>query len=145
MEAVLSSSCSAAGGRCRALPDGTDNGTHALLGANTAALGLLRRIGALDGWVEPEPAGLPVLDLRDGRAFRVALSPWGWTNPALRPPGFSAGALLALCDTLPALKGDEADAVRRLVEQGPPAEEVGLEGYGAPLISSATIPVGAPR
>ena len=30
-----------------------------------------------------------------------------------------AAALLALCDTLPALKGDEADAVRRLVEQGP--------------------------
>ena len=52
-----------------------------------AALGLLARIGALEGWVEPEPAGLPVLDLRDGRAFRVALSPLGWGDPALRPPG----------------------------------------------------------
>ncbi|WP_205963508.1 hydroxysqualene dehydroxylase [Roseicella aquatilis] len=85
-----------AGGRCRALPDGTDNGTHALLGANAAALGLLRRIGALEGWVEPEPEGLPVLDLRDHRAFRVALSPLAWRDPALRPPGLSAGALLAL-------------------------------------------------
>ena len=45
------------------------------------------------------------------------------------------------------------EAVRRLVEQGPPAEEVGLSGYGADpalstgpaLISTATIPVGAPR
>ena len=75
---VLHEAAPNAGGRCRALPDGTDNGTHALLGANTAALGLLARIGALEGWVEPEPAGLPVLDLRDGRAFRVALSPLGW-------------------------------------------------------------------
>jgi nitrate reductase molybdenum cofactor assembly chaperone NarJ/NarW len=60
---------------------------------------------------------------------------------------------VALCDTLPELAGTEADAVRRLVEQGPPAEEVGLAGYaadpalasGPALISSATIPVGAPR
>ncbi|WP_149540760.1 FAD-dependent oxidoreductase [Siccirubricoccus phaeus] len=85
-----------AGGRCRALPDGTDNGTHALLGANRAALGFLAAIGAREGWVEPEPDGLPVLDLRDGRAFRVALSPFAWGDPALRPPGLSAGALLAL-------------------------------------------------
>ena len=50
---VLHEAAPNAGGRCRALPDGTDNGTHALLGANTAALGLLARIGALEGWVEP--------------------------------------------------------------------------------------------
>ena len=93
---VLHEATPQAGGRCRALPDGTDNGTHALLGANTVALGFLRRIGAAEGWVEPEPAGLPVLDTRDGRAFHVALSPFAWGNPALRPPGFSAGALLAL-------------------------------------------------
>lgn len=93
---VLHESTPQAGGRCRALPDGTDNGTHALLGANTVALGFLKRIGALEGWVEPEPAGLPVLDARDGRAFRVGLSPYDWRDPALRPPGFSAGALLAL-------------------------------------------------
>ena len=53
-------------------------------------------IGALDGWVEPEPGGLPVLDMRDGRAFRVGLSPFGWGDPALRPPGHSTGAVLAL-------------------------------------------------
>jgi hypothetical protein len=93
---ALHESTSQAGGRCRALPDGTDNGTHALIGANKAALGFLARIGARAGWVEPEPGGLPVLDLRDGRAFRLALSPFGWRDRALRPPGLSTGALLAL-------------------------------------------------
>ncbi len=95
-QVVLHEATPGAGGRARALPDGTDNGTHALLGANTAALGLLKRIGAMEGWVEPEPAGLPVLDRRDGRAFRVALSPFQWRDPALRPPGFSGRAVMAL-------------------------------------------------
>ncbi len=85
-----------AGGRARALPDGTDNGTHALVGANTAALAFLARIGARDGWVEPEPEGLPVLDLADGSARRVALSPLAWGNKALRPAGASWGAVLAM-------------------------------------------------
>ena len=37
--------------------------------------------------------------------------------------------LVALAATLPELDGEGVDAVRRLVEQGPPQEEVGLEGY----------------
>jgi phytoene dehydrogenase-like protein len=85
-----------AGGRARALPDGTDNGTHALVGANRAALGFLERIGARAGWVEPEPGGLPVLDLADGGARRVALSPLAWGDAARRPAGVSLGALLAM-------------------------------------------------
>jgi hydroxysqualene dehydroxylase len=85
-----------AGGRARALPDGTDNGTHALVGANTAALAFLRRIGARRGWIEPEPQGLPVLDLKDGSARRVALSPFAWGSAALRPEGASLGAVLAM-------------------------------------------------
>jgi len=93
---VVHEAAPVAGGRCRALPDGTDNGTHALLGANRAALRFLARIGARDGWVEPEPCGLPVLDLRDGASRRVALSPLAWTDPARRPAGFSAPALLAM-------------------------------------------------
>ena len=34
------------------------------------------------------------------------------------------GALVALCATLPALKGEEVDAIRRLVEEGPPAQVI---------------------
>ncbi len=85
-----------AGGRCRALPDGTDNGTHALMGANHAALRFLDAIGARDGWVEPEPEGLPVLDLADGAARRIAASPLAWRDPSLRPPGLSAGGMFAM-------------------------------------------------
>ena len=93
--------------------------------------------------------------LNDHRAgvemLRLALTGWRNDDGTVGSPW--AAALLAICATLPELKGEEADAVRRLVEQGPPAEEVGLSGYGADpaltggpaLISSATIPVGAPR
>ena len=93
--------------------------------------------------------------LADHRAgvemLRLALL--GWRNDDGSTGSPWAAALVALCATLPELKGEEADAVRRLVEQGPPTEEVGLSGYGADpalstgpaLISSASIPVGAPR
>ncbi len=40
-----------------------------------------------------------------------------------------ADVAVALCATLPALHGDDADAVARLIAQGPPAEEVGLDAY----------------
>ena len=91
-------------------------------------------------------------DYRAGvEMLRLALT--GWRNDDGSTGSPWAPALVALCRTLPELKGEEADAVHRLVEQGPPAEEVGLSGYGADpalaagpaLISSATIPVGAPR
>lgn len=89
--------------------------------------------------------------LNDHRAgvemMRLALASWdkGDGSPWL-------GVLQAVCDTLPALDGDEADAVRRLIENGPPAEEVGLDGYaaaaqpsGPDVIAPARIPVGAPQ
>jgi hypothetical protein len=85
-----------AGGRARALPDGTDNGTHALLGANHAALAFLEATGGRPGWIEPEPDGLPVLDLADQTARRVALSPLRWGEAAQRPAGLSFGSVLAL-------------------------------------------------
>ncbi|MDQ6522023.1 nitrate reductase molybdenum cofactor assembly chaperone [Nocardioides sp. LHD-245] len=83
--------------------------------------------------------------LADHRAgvemLRLALS--GWRNDDGTSGSPWAGALRAVCATLPELRGDEADAVRRLVEQGPPAEDVGLEGYGAgpALIAPATLTV----
>nr|MCU0944706.1 squalene/phytoene synthase family protein [Rubritepida sp.] len=85
-----------AGGRARALPDGTDNGTHARIGANRVALRFLTEIGAREGWVEPEAEGLPVLDLADGSARRVALSPAGWWRADRRPAGVSPGAVGAM-------------------------------------------------
>ncbi|HET6166910.1 MAG TPA: nitrate reductase molybdenum cofactor assembly chaperone [Marmoricola sp.] len=43
-----------------------------------------------------------------------------------------AGAVEAVCATLPRVRADEQDLVRKLVEEGPPAEEVGLTPYGEP-------------
>jgi nitrate reductase molybdenum cofactor assembly chaperone NarJ/NarW len=58
-------------------------------------------------------------------------------------------AVAAVCDTLPPLRGDDVDAVQRLVEQGPPGEEVGLDSAGSPLtqpyLIDPQIPVGVPR
>ncbi len=114
-----------AGGRCRALPDGTDNGTHALTGANTAALGFLREIGAEDGWVEPELGALPVFDLGDDTARRVALAPLRWRHAAARPAGLSVAALWALSTG----QGSVAAALRR--------HSVFLRGFVEPLTVAA--------
>ena len=43
-----------------------------------------------------------------------------------------AGAVEAVTATLPPLKGDEVEAVRRLAAEGPPEEEVGLTPYATP-------------
>jgi nitrate reductase molybdenum cofactor assembly chaperone NarJ/NarW len=68
-------------------------------------------------------AGLELLRL----ALREEGSPW-------------AGAVEAVCATLPALRGDERDAVRALAAEGPPAEEVGLTPYGGPAFDPALDP-----
>ena len=109
---VLHEASPGAGGRARALADGTDNGTHALVGANTAALAFLRTVGARQGWIEPEPDGLPVLDCADGVARRISLSPFGWWRADRRPPGLSAAALGAMARmALPGRDGTVADAM----------------------------------
>lgn len=59
-------------------------------------------------------AGLELLRL----SLREEDSPW-------------APAVEALCATLPPLRGDEWEAVRRLAAEGPPEEEVGLAAYGS--------------
>ena len=48
-----------------------------------------------------------------------------------------AGALVAVCSTLPPLVGDERAAVARLAAEGPPDESVGLEPYALPDITGA--------
>ena len=55
-----------------------------------------------------------------------------------------AGAVRAVCATLPPLRGDERDAVRRLAAEGPPAEEVGLDAYGGPAFDPALAPASGP-
>jgi nitrate reductase delta subunit len=73
-------------------------------------------------------AGLELLRL----SLRDAGSPW-------------ASVLDAVSATLPPLRGDERDAVRRLAAVGPPEEEVGLAPFAAPqfspgMSSAATAP-----
>ncbi len=46
----------------------------------------------------------------------------------------------AVCATLPPLRGDERDAVRRLAAEGPPEEEVGLAPFATPQFSPNAAP-----
>jgi nitrate reductase molybdenum cofactor assembly chaperone NarJ/NarW len=59
-----------------------------------------------------------------------------------------AGAVTAVTATLPPLRGDEWDAVRRLAAEGPPEEEVGLTPYATPAFDpgpSVPTPLPTPR
>jgi nitrate reductase molybdenum cofactor assembly chaperone NarJ/NarW len=69
------------------------------------------------GWglLTDHRAGLELLRM----ALRDEGSPW-------------AAAVELVTGTLPALRGDEMDAVRRLAAEGPPEEEVGLTPYATP-------------
>jgi len=60
-------------------------------------------------------AGLELLRM----SLRDSGSPW-------------AGVVEAVTRTLPPLRGDEVEAVRRLAAEGPPEEEVGLTPYATP-------------
>ena len=73
-----------------------------------------------------------ILDHRAGlELLRLSLadlsSPW-------------AALIDAVTATLPALRGDERDAVHRLAAEGPPEEEVGLAPFAAPQFSPGTAP-----
>lgn len=79
--------------------------------------------------IDPQEGRRLLLDHRAGlELLRVGLadeaSPW-------------AGAVEAVCATLPPLRGDETEAIRRLAAEGPPAEEVGLTPYGTPQFDAA--------
>jgi nitrate reductase molybdenum cofactor assembly chaperone NarJ/NarW len=53
-----------------------------------------------------------------------------------------AGALEAVCATLPPVKGSDRDLVQRLALEGPPVEEVGMTPYGTPAFD-ALVPTGS--
>lgn len=67
-------------------------------------------------------AGLELLKL----SLRDSRSPW-------------APAVEAVTATLPRLRGDEHDAVRRLAAEGPPEEEVGLAPFATPEFSPGAV------
>jgi nitrate reductase molybdenum cofactor assembly chaperone NarJ/NarW len=78
--------------------------------------------------VDQERGRSLILDHRAGlELLRLSLadmsSPW-------------AALIDAVTATLPALRGDERDAVRRLAAEGPPEEEVGLAPFAAPQFSA---------
>ncbi|TNH28509.1 nitrate reductase molybdenum cofactor assembly chaperone [Micromonospora orduensis] len=82
--------------------------------------------------VDQERGRSLILDHRAGlELLRVSLadlsSPW-------------AALIDVVSATLPALRGDERDAVRRLAAEGPPEEEVGLAPFAAPQFSAGTAP-----
>lgn len=103
--------------------------------------------------VDAEAAYQLMLDHRAGlEMLNIALQTWRNEDDTVGSPWL--GAITMLCDTLPELAGEGVEALRRLIEQGPPAEEVGLGGYGVDpaismaspvLISGSSIQVGAPR
>jgi nitrate reductase delta subunit len=72
-------------------------------------------------------AGLELLRL----SLRDLGSPW-------------AHLIDAVTATLPPLRGDERDAVRRLAAEGPPEEEVGLAPFANPQFSPGAASGGAP-
>ena len=77
--------------------------------------------------VDPERGRDLMLDHRAGLellrlSLRDASSPW-------------APLVDAVTATLPPLRGDERDAVRRLAAEGPPEEEVGLAPFASPQFS----------
>ncbi len=73
-------------------------------------------------------AGLELLRL----SLRDMQSPW-------------AGLIDAVTATLPPLRGDERDAVRRLAAEGPPEEEVGLAPFANPQFSPGSATGAAPE
>lgn len=73
-------------------------------------------------------AGLELLRL----SLRDLRSPW-------------ASLVDAVTATLPPLRGDERDAVRRLAAEGPPEEEVGLAPFAAPSFSPGAASGAAPE
>lgn len=95
---------------------------------------------------DPDAAWKLLNDHRAGiEMLRLALASWINDDGSVGSPW--APALTAVCATLPPLGGEDEDAVRRLVEEGPPAEEVGLDGYGGmdPATSRGLAPVSPPH
>jgi len=92
-----------AGGRCRSFHDDTldaviDNGSHAIVGANTATLSYLDSIGASDRLVAANQSGdLPFFDVPSGERWSIRpgqIGPLWIFSKGRRPPHTSVGGFL---------------------------------------------------
>jgi nitrate reductase delta subunit len=73
---------------------------------------------------------------RGQSAPRVVRAPLELIRAALHDRGsLYAGVLDALCEALPAPTARQVEEARRLAEEGPPAELVGLEPFAAPELA----------
>jgi squalene-associated FAD-dependent desaturase len=102
---VLHEAAKAAGGRCRSYFDAAlgcriDNGNHLLLSGNSAAMGFLRRVGALDSLTGPAGPVFPFVDVGSGAHWTLRMNagrlPWWVFAPGRRVPGTRVGDYLAL-------------------------------------------------
>ncbi|MBM3536794.1 MAG: hypothetical protein FJX55_03050 [Alphaproteobacteria bacterium] len=100
-----------AGGRCRSFLDLTldrvvDNGGHVLLGANSAALGLLRATSGLAAMSEIAPAAFPFHDLSTGETWTLRPNPgplpWWILSAGRRVPDSRPGDYLTALSLLSA-------------------------------------------
>ena len=89
------------------------------------------------------PVMLEFASLRpeEGRELLASLrAPLELVRAALHDRGcLHAGVLDALCDALPQPTARQLDEARRLAEEGPPAELVGLEPFGAPELAEVGV------
>lgn len=118
-----------AGGRCRSFVDKElgcliDNGSHMLLGANTATKALLTDIGTLDDLTEVSPAAFPFYDAGTGESWRLRpnagpIPIWPWLRDR-RVPGSHPWHYLSL---LRLARARENQTVADCVGTGPPLYE----------------------
>ncbi len=96
---------------------------------------------------EELPDYLPVMlefaSLRPGEGRELLASfraPLELVRAALHDRGsLHAGVLEALCEALPHPTSRQLEEARRLAEEGPPAELVGLEPFGSPELAEVGV------
>jgi len=141
-----------AGGRCRSFLDLTldrvvDNGGHVLLGANRAALGLLRATGGIVAMTEIAPAAFPFHDLTTGESWNLQPNagplPWWIFSASRRVPGSRAGDYLT---AFPLLRADDtatvSDCLKPSVLIARLWEPFAVAVMNAPMAEAAARPLG---
>ena len=141
-----------AGGRCRSFLDLTldrvvDNGGHVLLGANRAALGLLRATGGLSAMTEIAPAAFPFHDLSTGESWVLRPNagplPWWIFSKNRRVPGSQCGDYLTALSLLRAHDGATVtDCLKPSLLTTRLWEPLAVAVMNAPMSEAAARPLG---